>query len=119
MLIFSLITNSIVPIMMIVFGVLWKNHPPKDINWIYGYRSSMSMKNKETWKFAHMHNSKIWRYVGTIWLIISSVIIILSKENYEKVLELTMLIGVVIILLSLIPTEIAIRKKFDKNGELK
>lgn len=28
-----------VPVLMIVFGVLWKKHPPKSINWIYGYRT--------------------------------------------------------------------------------
>ena len=66
MFIFLLIMNSIIPIMMIAFGLLWKNNPPPGINWVYGYRSSMSMKNAETWEFAHKHNAKIWRLTGTI-----------------------------------------------------
>ena len=119
MFIFLLIMNSLVPIMMITFGVLWKNHPPKSINWIYGYRTSMSMKNNEIWKFAHMHNAKIWRWSGIIWLITSIILMILSKHDYEKISELITLIGLAILVLSLIPTEIALRKRFDKNGNLK
>lgn len=119
MFIFLLLANSITPILMITIGLLWKNHSPKSINWIYGYRSSMSMKNEETWKFAHMHNAKIWRRGGFIWLIISILLMLFFRGNYEKTSEFVMEAGLVIIFLSLIPTEIALRKKFDKNGNLK
>lgn len=77
----------------------------------------MSMKNDETWEFAHMHHAKIWRWVGLVWLIISTIMIFLFKDNYENTLEITMLIGLAIMFLSLIPTEIILRKKFDKNGK--
>lgn len=51
---------------MIIFGVVWKSYPHKSVNRTYGYRTSMSMKNNETWKFAHGHNGMIWRWVGLI-----------------------------------------------------
>ena len=44
---------------------------------------------------------------------------ILFKHDYEKISELITLIGLAIVVLSLIPTEIALRKRFDKNGNLK
>lgn len=56
MFVFLLVMNSLIPVTMIIFGILWKSHPPKSINWAYGYRTSMSMKNNETWKFAHVEN---------------------------------------------------------------
>ena len=119
MFIFILFMNSIVPIIMIVFGFLWKNHPPESVNFIYGYRTSMSMKNNETWKFAHKHNAKIWRLSGTIWLVISIIIMIIFKENYENASRWINYIGLFIIIGSLIPTEIALRKRFNKDGSLK
>lgn len=102
--------------MMIIFGVLWKNHPPQTINWMYGYRSSMSMKNQETWKFAHIHNAMIWRWCGIVWLVVSVALMFIFKNDYETISTWINLVGLAIIILSLIPTEIALRKRFDKNG---
>ena len=119
MFLFILIMNSIIPIMMITFGFLWKNNPPCSINWVYGYRTSMSMKNSETWKFAHMHNAKIWRWSGTIWLIVSIIPMLLFEDHYENISIWINYIGLAIIILSLIPTEVALRRKFDKNGDLR
>ena len=119
MFIFLLFMNSLIPLMMLIFGFLWKKSPPGGINWVYGYRSSMSMKNAETWEFAHKHNAKIWRWTGSIWLVISILLMLKFNNNYEQVSEWVNIIGLVLILLSLIPTEIALRKKFDKDGNLK
>lgn len=119
MFIFLVLMNSLVPVMMIIFGVLWRKNPPKSVNWVYGYRTSMSMKNKETWKFAHMHNAKVWRWVGAIWLAISIILMFFFKDDYENVSLWINLIGLGIMILSLIPTEIALRKNFDKNGDLR
>ena len=119
MFIFLLIINSLIPLMMITFGFLWKKNPPSSINWAYGYRTSMSMKNAETWKFAHMHNAKIWRWCGSIWLVVSIILMLLFKDHYEKITIWVNYIGLGIILLSLIPTEIALRRKFDKNGDVR
>lgn len=79
----------------------------------------MSMKNIETWKFAHKHNAKIWRWSGFGWLAVSIILMLLFRDDYEKTSEFVILSGLAIIILSLIPTEIALRKKFDKSGKMK
>ena len=38
--------------------VIFQKYPPKKINWYYGYRTSRSMKNEETWKAAQEFASK-------------------------------------------------------------
>lgn len=119
MFIFLLFINSLIPLMMLIFGFLWESSPPGKINWVYGYRSSMSMKNDETWEFAHKHNAKIWRRIGSIWLVVSILVMLIFNNNYEKVSEWISIIGLALIFLSLIPTEIALRKRFDKSGNLK
>ena len=57
--IFMLIMVLLIPITMIVIGRLFLNNAPKDINYVFGYRTKRSMMNLETWKFAH-------EYIGNL-----------------------------------------------------
>lgn len=36
-------------------GALMYKYPPKQVNNVLGYRTNMSMKNEETWKFANVY----------------------------------------------------------------
>ena len=57
---FMLICDLIIPIVMLIGGrMMWK-HCPKHINGIVGYRTARSMKNMDTWKFAHDYCGKLW-----------------------------------------------------------
>ena len=51
--IFMLVMDLLIPVTMVFIGKRFQKKPPKEINGIYGYRTAMSMKNKETWKYAH------------------------------------------------------------------
>ena len=51
--IFMLIMDLLLPFTMIGFGRYFTKKAPKEINSVFGYRTSMSMKNKDTWEFAH------------------------------------------------------------------
>jgi uncharacterized membrane protein len=108
---------------MLVIGLLWKNRPPKTINVLYGYRTSGSMKSKETWDFAHRYASRIWLYTGLPLGIISILLLIIFK-NYDKdtlaiiVLVITF-VQLIFIFLPIVPTEIALKKRFDQNGNRK
>ena len=48
-----IIPPIIIPPVMTVSGAFFMEDAPSEINMIYGYRTEMSMKNKDTWKFAH------------------------------------------------------------------
>ena len=55
---FMLICDMIIPIVMVIVGrMMWK-HCPKHINGMLGYRTTRSMKNMDTWKFAHDYCGK-------------------------------------------------------------
>ena len=57
---FLFICNMLIPVTMLVLGYLFKGiHFPKDVNALCGYRTSMSMKNEKTWKFANAYWGKI------------------------------------------------------------
>ena len=61
---FGLLTPGV----MVFFGWLWKKHPPRDANCVYGYRTARSMKSPEAWAFAHAYCGRLWRIWGGIVL---------------------------------------------------
>ena len=55
---FMLICDMIIPIVMVIVGrMMWK-HCPEHINDMFGYRTARSVKNMDTWKFAHDYCGK-------------------------------------------------------------
>ena len=47
--IYMLIAVLLIPLMMIGIGAFFAKKIPAKINRIYGYRTDISMKNKDTW----------------------------------------------------------------------
>ena len=102
------------------FGFYFKNKSPKEINSLFGYRTTMSMKNKDTWEFAHHYCGRLWLVLGMIMLPLS-VIPMLFFINQD--IDVVGIAGgiiegiqVVVLLISIFPTEKALKKTFDENG---
>lgn len=112
---FLFITTMMTPILMIFIGLLWKKHPPKQINSFYGYRTARSMQSQEAWDFAHAYHAKIWLLWGSVLLILSlaAMILIYRQENYEIFDIVIVGIQIVVMLVSIMPTELALKKKFS------
>lgn len=118
--IFMLCMDLIIPFTMIGFGKLFLNYAPKEINNAFGYRTTMSMKNKDTWEFAHLFCGKLWFRCGLILLPISIIPLIFVLNQNDNtigtvsgiicVIQLVLLVG------SIFPTEAALKKMFDENG---
>ena len=71
---FMFICDLIIPVLMIICGrMMWK-HSPKKINTILGYRTLRSMKNLDTWKFAHDYCGRLWWKIGWILLLPSALL---------------------------------------------
>lgn len=118
--IFMTVIVLLMPISMIGFGRLFIRKPPDQINSFYGYRTRMSMKNKETWNFAHYHFGKLWWILGWILLVVSIVLQIYVMGQDENTVGLAGGVVVAVQLLSLccciIPVERALKKNFDADG---
>jgi len=118
--IYMLTMELLVPAIMIAFGSWSVHHAPKEINALFGYRTAMSMKNRDTWEFAHHHNGRIWRAAGWVLLAVSAPAMLLVRgKSADSVGAFgTVLVGVqvVVLVLSILPTEAALRKTFDSNG---
>lgn len=118
--IYMLLFVLLIPITMVYFGRRFFKSPPKSINATFGYRTTMSMKNQETWKLAHTVCGRFWFRCGRILLPLSVVPMLLVIGRSTETVGYT---GVIIVFIQLVPmlcalpvTEHALRKKFDKNG---
>lgn len=118
--IYMLLFVLLIPITMVYFGQRFFKSPPKSINATFGYRTTMSMKNWETWKLAHTVCGRFWFRCGRILLPLSVVPMLLvigrSTETVGYTGVITVFIQLVPMLCALPVTEHALRKKFDKNG---
>lgn len=61
---FMMASNLLLPVLMIIIGKVFVKRPPRTINGIYGYRTRRSMKNQDTWLFAHLYCGKLWQKIG-------------------------------------------------------
>lgn len=120
---FTLVTDLLIPCTMIGFGTRFLTKPPKDINHIFGYRTTMSMKNQDTWQFAHKYCGKLWFRLGLILLPLSVLPLLFTLGKgigtIGSVGAAICFVQLVPLLGSIIPTELALRKVFDKSGKPK
>lgn len=64
-----IVAIALFPIIKIIFGAILSYKTPS-LNWLFGYRSSQSMKNEEAWHYANKTTGKIWLITAPIELII-------------------------------------------------
>ncbi|MCR6515388.1 SdpI family protein [Clostridium sp. LY3-2] len=116
--IFIFINYLLIPGVMILFGGLFLKKPPKEINGLYGYRTTMSMKNKDTWDFANKAIGKLWFKLG-IALFIITVILGFNKELLGKYGLVLLYLQIAALILSIFPVEKKLKENFNKNGTRK
>lgn len=117
--IFMLIMELLMPFTMIGFGRYFSNQAPKEINSAFGYRTKKSMKNRETWEFAHKYFGRMWYISGLIVLPMSIIVMLFVIGQNEDIVGN---IGAGICVVQMIPligsvfvTENALKKNFDEN----
>lgn len=120
---FMLVMDQLAPVTMIILGRLFLRSLPHTINYTFGYRTAMSMKNQETWQFAHQYCGKLWLRLGwtlvpfslipMLFVIGNDIETIANVGLAVALLQLAPLVG------SIFPTEIALKKVFDKTGRRK
>ena len=121
--IFMLIVVLLIPLTMLLFGWLFFRRTPKEINYVFGYRTKRSMRNEETWTFATQYLGKVWYLCG---LLSAPLSVIAMAIVFEKGTETMSTVGFIITMIQTIPfvgamisTEIALKKNFDENGRRK
>ena len=114
--------SLIFPIVMVVAGICFRNGLPRKVNWWAGYRTPMACKNQDTWVFAHKLLSKIMIPIGFVLILISIIALILTERgtfSYETFQWIAVTQFLAFLAVTFIPTETALRKRFDKQGNKK
>lgn len=108
------------PLMMLIFGWQFLKKPPKKINGLYGYRTTRSMKNQQTWDFAHQVCGKLWFRAGAVMLPLSLLAMLSTLERDIETMAIwlvaVVVVQVAVMLATIIPVEGALKRKFDKYG---
>lgn len=108
------------PLIMIVMGRWFKNHAPGKINRVYGYRTTMSMKNQDTWEFAHHDFGIRFFRCGLILTLSVAIGMISLYGKSDDVIGMGILIleciQIVALFVVIAQTERALKKHFDKDG---
>lgn len=117
---FMLATALLIPGCMIGLGRSFMKNPPEEINGGYGYRTTRSMRNRETWAFAQRYSGRFWARAGRPMLAVSLVwMLLLCGKDAETVGNAGLILTAIQMLpfLAVIPaTEKALKRNFDDLG---
>jgi Predicted integral membrane protein len=112
--------NLLIPIIMVILGVVFKNASIK-VNYVAGYRTTRSMKNQETWEFANRLFASIMIKMGIVFIVLSLIISIISVQDSEDVQAIVMIINVTVqtiaVVAAIAPVEKALKNNFDEDGK--
>lgn len=84
-----------VPAVMLGIGVLFFKCPPKKINGLYGYRTTRSMKDQESWNYAHHYSGKLSMLYGIGSFVVTGIILILFPNLDEETISMFSLIQII------------------------
>jgi uncharacterized membrane protein len=116
-----LLSTLLIPLIMFGFGTWFEKHPPKKINYYFGYRTERSMKNRETWGFAHRTVGRLWKRFGLILLACGGAAACLITAFAGADTAGPWCLGVefaelAALIVSIFPVEAALKKNFDEHG---
>ena len=120
---FMLISDLLIPMIMIIGGWMMWRHTPKDINGFVGYRTPRSMKNRDTWDFAHIYCGRLWWKIGWMMLVPSMLVNVPFYGSTDDTIGgagvILVTIQTAILIVSIFPTEKALKNNFDEDGRKK
>ena len=118
MVLFLFINALLIPFSMMILGKRWSKKPPKDRYGMSGYRTSRSVLNDDTWKYAHRCWGKVNYYVGVLLVVITIIVLMIVKydRDLETIVIYIVFIQLGIFILTSIPVEILLNRAFDQDG---
>ena len=106
-----LFTSFLSGIIFMITGFVMFKFPPKNINMLYGYRTTRSMKNQEQWDFSQKYSAKLLIFCGVFLILTSNISLIITINNKAKLfISLALIFGSVIFLF--FKTENELKKRF-------
>jgi uncharacterized membrane protein len=104
--------------MLFIVGLLFIMFPPKNINSFYGYRTTNSTRNLDTWKVANSYSAILMTIEGLVLAVIG---LLTTFFNDNKAIETALGVGLILssFIILVVATEKHLNKLFDEDGNRK
>ncbi len=123
---YSLLTQTAMPytyyinaLILTVGGAVFWACPPRQINEVYGYRTTRSRKSQEAWDFAQKYSAKMMTVLGLVALIVAAAAHLFRNSlcinsDYLMLYDIciTLLLTIIVVIPPIILTELELRKRF-------
>ncbi len=106
-------------IFLIIVGVIFKMFPPKKINSIAGYRTTLSMKNQDTWNEAQRFSAISFIILGIVYVVLGLIIYLINQLFEAETILFEFIVFMAGVAINLIIDERHLRKNFNKDGSRK
>ena len=111
-----LVLAAICGLLLLIAGIV-RYRPPRQINWLYGYRTTRSMRNAATWQEANTYFARyFWRLSWALPVVTVAAVWLFGTAGALLVLSVVLVAG---LLFGAIRTEQRLRRQFDDNGQLR
>ena len=118
--IFMVVMALLLPVSMVGIGLFYRRHAPKRINGACGYRTARSMKSQQAWDFSNHRFAELWLCLGWGMLPITvlTMLFCLGRDTGSVTWFALAVEGVQLVVMvgSIIPVEIALKRNFAENG---
>ena len=118
---FMFVSVMLIPVVLFLFGKFFSKDVPMGINAFCGYRTKRSMKNENTWAFANKYWGRLAAKLAVLSAVLTARAMALVYNGDEgavtAVASISAAIQIIMLIVSVILTEKALKAAFDKNGD--
>lgn len=104
----------LIGVIFILAGLIQKRYPPKQINSLYGYRTTRSMKDQQNWDEGNRYSTKLMMKCGVV-LVIAGIILTVGMMLLPISPEWRTGVKVVIMLLCAFGTVVILFRSTEKH----
>ena len=109
----------VTPLFCLILGLICWRYPPKGPTWLLGYRSRRARASQEAWQFAQNVAGQIWFGLGLVQTVVFAWVCLgmqtWSVEAQCQAALISILVEDVLVLLSMIPTEVLLVRRFGSS----
>lgn len=102
-------------VVLLTIGLIWKIAPPKKINSIFGYRTSLSMSNSDLWNLGNKVSSNVL-ITGAICLVLINILSFFVEIDKKFLTAIYLFCVLVVFVLIFSITENRLRARLKKKN---
>ncbi|GAB2974641.1 hypothetical protein GCM10027049_06180 [Mucilaginibacter puniceus] len=113
---------QLIGVIILLAGWIMVKYPPKKINYLYGYRTELSMKNQQTWDEANRFSARLMVKIGGVLIALGLIISLIFsvgilRSDIENILRTALLFisSIVSAVILIVGTQRHLEKTFPEN----